>query len=337
MMGDLLQVLLVGEPSACEAWARWRAGVNIDELPFAAHQLLPALNPVIAPWIGGDPAAAIFQGIIRKTWSQNQVRLRKAVEVVALLERAGVGSATIAGPVAWSLAAPPGAIRPIPYLTFLLSRAELSVAAKALVEAGWLALCDPLPSGDAMDWSDHISFSQEGLQLYLHWRLIPAKPEDALVVERAFLRQTSQVAWNRHRFATLSREATLLHILCGSRADDVFPWQADAALIGITHVHWRKLRRLASRFCPIVFERLHELRLSGLPIPELTAPAPSPFERKFRYFWSAYRGSSYYRKEAITLLGFLRFLAERCNLSSIWKLPRFVAKRAFQQGRNEAR
>jgi hypothetical protein len=335
-MEDLLAALLLPEPRAHHAWERWRAEIHIDALPYVAQQLLPALNPALAKWLADDPAAGIFHGIARKVWSQNQVRLRKTFELASLLEGAGVQRPAIAGPVAWSLATTAPAIRAIPYLTLLVARADVLKARQALVQAGWLPHAGP-PSNDAMDWSDHISFTQENLQLYLHWRAIPARPEDAIPCERTFLQRLSSLEWNGRPLVTLSREATLLHILCGNRTSDVLPWQADVVLTGAAQINWRRFQKLASRFCPLAFDRLQELHGYDLPLRKLAPHPPSAVERKLRYYWNEYRTHSYHRKQPVKWLGFLRFLTERWNLRSMWNIPLFVARRAFQQRRTLAR
>ncbi len=75
------------------------------------------------------------------------------------------------------------------------------------------------------------------------------------------------------------------------READVWPWQADAGLAGLgdgaaAAVSWRKLRRRASRLSPFAFERLHQLRVSGLAIPEFQLAQPSVLVLKLRYFWA---------------------------------------------------
>lgn len=331
-MDDLLQALLLPEPQARQAWERWRAGTNVHSLSYACQQLFPALNPALPKWLEHDSAAGIFQGIVRLVWSQNQLRLRAAVELEVLLKQSGVRPAAV-GPLAWSLRTPPPAIRVIPHLTLLVPRADVRKAADVLARAGWERHGD-LPSDESSDWYDHVCFHQETLHLNLHWRLIPSPPEDALECERAILGRLSAVRWNHQVLGTISPEASMLHMLCGQRPGDL-PWQADVALAGTSGLHWPKFLKLARRFGPLAIERLRELQqYSRLAIPPLSADDPAPLRRKIQYFWSAYRTQSYYQKEGMSWPGFAGFLAQRWNLRHVWLVPFACARRVLQLRRS---
>src|SRR5581483_2788178 len=185
VMQDLLRALFLPETLAQRTWSEWRASVQIDQLSYLDQQLLAALNPRLLNWLGEDPAAGIFRGIVRMAWTQNQLRVRKATELLRVLDEAGVRPAAIAGPLAWSLRAAP-AIRPIPFVTLLVTRPHVQKAFAALAGRG----CEPdsdLPKLEVMDWSDHISFSLETLKVRLSWRLIATAPENAAACENAYI------------------------------------------------------------------------------------------------------------------------------------------------------
>lgn len=305
-MDHLLDALLLPEPEGRQAWDRWRAAVDVENIPYASQQLFPALSPAFPEWLEGDPAARIFRGIVRRVWSQNQLRLRKAVEVDTLLKQADV-RALIAGPLAWSLRTRAPAIRDIPYLTFLAPRADLRNAADALLHAGWEPYAD-LPYEHARDWYEQVCFRQERLQLNLHWRLLASPPEDASECEAAFLSRVDRVQWNDHMLHTTSREATLLHILCSQRDGDL-PWQADVALAGTAGIHWPTFLKLARRFAPAAIDRLGEVQAFGsLGIPRLP-PRPGLVRRKIQHAWKVYRANSYHQKKDLSWLGFVEFVA----------------------------
>src|SRR5579863_8789748 len=103
-MDQLLEALLLPEPSARRrAWDHWRAAVDVPDLPHGCQALLPALNASLSVWLADDPAAGIFQGIVRLNWTQNQLRLRQACDVMLRLREAGVGQPAVVGPLAWAL------------------------------------------------------------------------------------------------------------------------------------------------------------------------------------------------------------------------------------------
>jgi len=320
----LLDALLLPEPEGRQAWDEWRAAIDAGNIPYASQQLFPALSPAFPEWLEGDPAAGIFKGIVRRVWSQNQLRLRKAVEVDTLLTQAGV-RAVAAGPLAWSLRTLAPAIRDIPYLTFLVSRVDLRKAAEALRHAGWEPYAD-LPFEHAWDWYDHVCFRQESLQLNLHWRLLASPPEDAFECEEAFLSRVERIPWNGHMLSTTSREATLLHILCSQRDGDL-PWQADVAQAGAAGIHWPTFLKLARRFAPAAIDRLREVQcFSSLGIPRLP-PRPGPLGRRIRHAWKVYRANSYYQKKDLSWLGFVEFVAVWFAKKSMGAVPfRFPPK-----------
>lgn len=306
-MDLLLEALLLPEPQARQVWAQWREAIDVSNLPYASQQLIPALNPAFPEWLEQDSAARIFKGIVRQVWTHNQLRLRRAIEVDTRLKRADVRP-LVAGPLVWSLRARAPAIRPIPYLTFLLARADVRKAFDALIYDGWEPYGD-LPSDQALDWYDHLWFHQESLQLTLHWRLLASPPEDALECEQAFLSPIDQIEWNHHILSTTSLEATMLHILCSQRDGDL-AWQADVALAGTAGIDWPMFLKLARRFAPSAIDRLRQLQpFSRLAIPPLPLNDPGLLRRKFQYVWKLYRAHSYHRKEALSWSGFVEFLA----------------------------
>ncbi len=332
---ELLQALLLPDPPARRlAWDHWRAGIDLAALPYDCQLFLPALNPSLPTWLADDPAAGIFQGIIRLIWTQNQLRLREACDVLSGLQAAGVRKPAVVGPLAWALLTKPPAVRAIPdNLMFLVSRADVGIAYQALLGAGWQPYSEA-PFGDWLDWSGHVSFARDNLQLHLYWRVLTTKPEDALECERAFLAGLEEIEWNGTPLLTTAPEATLLHILQGSREAGSLPWQADVLLTGAPRMNWTRFRKLALQFSPAALERLAELhRWNALLAPPFPPDRRSLLRRKLRLFWSEYRAASYSRREPPRWLGFLQFLQARWNAPSIWQMPWAGARRAFHYRR----
>ena len=230
-------------------------------------------------------------------WTQNQLRLREACDVLSGLQAAGVRKPAVVGPLAWALLTKPPAVRAIPdNLMFLVSRADVGIAYQALLGAGWQPYSEA-PFGDWLDWSGHVSFARDNLQLHLYWRVLTTKPEDALECERAFLARLEEIEWNGTPLLTTSPEATLLHILQGSREAGSLPWQADVLLTGTPRMNWTRFRKLALRFSPAALERLAELhRWNPLLAPPFPPDRHSLLRRKLRLFWSEYRAASYSRR-----------------------------------------
>lgn len=334
-MDELLRALLLPEPSARRrAWEHWRSGIDIAGLPHNCQLFLPALNPSLSTWLADDPAAGIFQGIIRLIWTQNQMRLRDACDVAGLLQAAGVHKPAVVGPLAWALRTNPPAVRAIPNnLMFLVSRGDIGKAYQALASAGWQPYSER-PFGEWLDWSGHVSFVRGGLHLHLYWRVLSTKPEDAVECESAVLHHLQEIEWNLTPLLTISPEANLLHILHGGPESNSLPWQADVLLTATSQINWPRFHKLALRFSPASLERLSELReWNPLLAPGLPAERPSLLRRKFRLFWSEYRAASYSRREPPSWPGFFQFLQKRWNAPSMWQMPLEGAKRAFHYRR----
>ena len=332
-MDELLQALLLPEPGARrQAWDRWRTGIDLASLPHPSQLFLPALNPALCTWLADDPAAGIFQGIVRLIWTQNQLRLREACEVMSVFEAAGVRKPAVVGPLAWALQTKPPAVRAIPQnLMFLVSREDVAKAYQALLGAGWQPYSGP-PSGDWLDWSGYVSFGRDNLHLHLYWRVLATKPEDALECERAFCAGLQTIEWNRTPLAITSPEATLLHILEDSAESRSLPWQADVLLTATPGMNWTSFRKLALRFAPSALERLSELhRWNPALTPLLRADDASLLRKKLRQLWSEYRAASYARRELPRWPGFLQYLRERWNVP-MWRMPWAGARRALRYG-----
>jgi hypothetical protein len=333
-MDHLLEALLLPQSESRHAWMRWRSRVDINTLSYVDQLLLAALNPSLSEWLKDDPAAGILQGIVRRSWSQNQLRLREGAGLASMLQQGGV-SAAVAGPMAWSMKVPPPAIRVITHLTFLIPREQFPRAVELLIKSGWKPFTD-LPGEQAMDAWDHVGFHCEDLYLNLHWRLLQVPMEDAVECERALQSSLSHIEWNHRTWRIVSPEASLLHLLCSQRDNDL-PWQADLALAGTEGIHWPRFLKLARRFAPSAIGPLQEWRpYSRQAIPPMTAHSSSRLRAKVRYFWNAYRSDSYFRRQKPGWSGFPRFLAGRWNLQHVWEVPFAGAKRVFQLRRPHA-
>jgi len=334
-MEELLQALLLPEPLARrQAWEHWRAAIDIDGLPHSCQLFLPALNSSLPGWLVDDPAAGIFQGIIRLTWTQNQLRLRDACDAMNVLQAAGIRKPAVVGPLAWALRTKPPAIRAIPdNLMFLVPRDDVGKAYQALLSAGWQPYSDP-PSGEWLDWRGHVSFARDDLHLHLYWRVLNTSPEDAIECENAFLRHLEEIEWNHTRMLTLSPEATLLHILHGGPDSGPLPWQADVLLTATPRMNWARFRKLALRFSPAALERLAELHEWNPSLaPTLRADRHSLLRRKVRLIWSEYRAASYSRRQPPGWLAFLEYLQARWNAPTMWQMPLAGVRRAFHYRR----
>jgi hypothetical protein len=273
---SLLAALTGSDIETAAAWRAWRDSVDIEHLTWPDMQILPLLSgPRLEEWLVGDPAAGILRGIVRRVWSEAQVRLGTAREVVATLANAGCDSIILAGALgAYLRNLEASAIRPVLELRTLIPRQHLALAAATLEADGWQPR-DKLPTGAWLDRMNYVLYTRNGSRLYLHWRLLSVEPHRAAACEREILSEYRTVQAIGTTFRILSPGLALLEALseCAETVD-ALAWQADAALI-LTKgeaIEWKRWSATAARYQPRVFDRLPELRAMGLDIPELRPP-----------------------------------------------------------------
>jgi hypothetical protein len=272
----LLAALTGGDAESTAAWKAWRTSVDIEHLAWPDMQILPLLNGSrLEAWLANDPAAGILKGIVRRAWSEAQVRLGTAREVVASLTTAGCDSITVTGALGSYLRSLEStAIRPVLELRLLIPRQHLALAAAALEAEGWQPR-DKLPTQGWLDRMSFLYFSRNGTRLYLHWRLLNVDPHRASACEHEFLSDYRAVDAIGTTFRILSPCHALLETLA-DRAEsvDALAWQADSALIlrNGEPLDWRRWSAIAARYQPLVFDSLPELRGMGLDVPDLRLP-----------------------------------------------------------------
>lgn len=276
----LLGAMSASDAEATAAWRAWRGAVDIQHLTWPEMQILPLLNgPRLEAWLAEDPAAGILRGIVRRVWSEAQVRLGTAREVLECLAAAGCDSATVTGALgAYLRLLQSTAIRPVLELRILIARRHLEAAAAALEAAGWQAR-DAVPSGHWLDRMTYMLWNRNGTRLYLHWRLLPVPARRIAGCEREFLADHREVEAIGAKFRILAPGDALIEAL-GERQEsvDALAWQAEAALLcgnpaeDFVAMDWTRWAAKAGRYQPQVFERIEELRAMGLEIPAMREP-----------------------------------------------------------------
>jgi hypothetical protein len=263
-----LETLTGAEAARKQAWLRWRSALDLDKLDYEGQRCLPLLAARLPQWLAGDPDAMRIQGIVKMTWTRNQLRLQLAAELCAALAQASIEPVAITGPLAWTLELrEEGAIRPIGVLNLLIRRQHVFLAVKALQSFGW-QLASPEPTAATLNWSQRLTFEKGGETLHLCWRLAEALLPEQRAVEQAMLRKLRKLSWRGPQFTVLSAEAGLLERLQNRPAWDPVPWPADVLTMRLETVDWQRFvlltRQVASSF-PVarVGARLAEVNGQG--------------------------------------------------------------------------
>jgi hypothetical protein len=253
------------DAEAVAAWRAWRQALVVDDLTWADAQLLPlAGHTRLEAWLADDPAAARLLGIVRRAWTESQLHLHQLQEVATRLTDGGGGPVMIAGPAALHHRnGRPGSLRPIPELTLLVRRAQLTVCHRLLVADGWVPR-GPLPPARSLSWTEQVTFARKGMTLRLLWRLVPVVPWRAGALEAELAQVDDAVLPPAHLMFSRLADA--------SGAFGPVPWQVDASLLSLAPSGWAECGRLARRYAPLALPRLAALWPDGLAGP---AAAPS--------------------------------------------------------------
>lgn len=262
----LVQAILArSSETAAAAWRQWRREVDVQKLSWSALHLLPVLgHDQLQPWLVGDPDAGILMGIVRRGWTEAQMRRQVLQECTASLEAGGVGPVMVAGPSAVFLRNQrPGSVRPLTAIHLALPRHQQAAARHLLQNSGWLLEGTALEP-KALDWVSHTSFLRNGIPLKLLWRHLPVAPWRAHCCEAALFANAEPVMPAEHLMLSL--------LAPGNAGDTLIPWLVDASLVSLTTHQWESFRELAACYAPAVFDRLAELRQAGTPVPAMRPP-----------------------------------------------------------------
>ena len=263
----LVQAILApSAAAAAAAWRQWRREVDVQKLSWSALHLLPVLgHDQLQPWLAGDPDAGILMGIVRRGWTEAQLRRQILLECTGVLEAGGVGPVMVAGPSAAFLRNQrPGSVRALTAIHLAVPRHQQAAARQLLQNSGWL-LEGVAPEPKALDWVSHTNFLRTGIPLKLLWRHLPVAPWRARRCEADLFGNAELV---------MPAEHLMLSILSPTTAGDpLIPWQVDASLVPLTAHQWEHFRELAACYAPAAFDRLEELRKAGLPVPTMRPPS----------------------------------------------------------------
>ena len=303
---ELLLTAALGDgDAACAAYAVWRAVTNLDRPCAGTFRLLPLLGKNLKRLGVKDDRSALFHGIYRKTWAQNQLLFRELSGALSALSQVEIPTLVLKGAaLSINFYRDLGA-RPMSDGDILVPPEHAAFAVETLRNAGWHSQCTPLDGLRAQKLLERLgvtlrpredvqcsavfrgvrhahSFAKPGIaELDLHWR----------ISEKIVSTETNFEIW-RHAVPievcgvkSLAMDATdqLLHVIAhGVRWNVVPPWRwvADAAMIlkaaaseGETEhrIDWPRLVAQADALCvalPLAAGLAYLAQRFALPIPQ---------------------------------------------------------------------
>ena len=86
----LLKAALLTDRSAVEAWRKWAAQEDFDNLEYASVRLIPLLYQNLSNLGVKEPILARYKGVYKKFWFQNQLLFGRIQKILPQLHQAGI-------------------------------------------------------------------------------------------------------------------------------------------------------------------------------------------------------------------------------------------------------
>lgn len=344
----LLHACLDEPVAAVEAWKRWRALVDFNDIEAAEQRLLPLAYAHLGDTIRDDPVFGRAGGLYRRAWTRNQILFSRSTPALEALGEAGIPTMLLKGaPLSILHFQSPGE-RPMADVDILVPPSKAELALDVLLGTGWTTPYKARPAITRLQSVD--LFDGAAGQVDLHWFSLWSSSSDKDIWEAA---RPFELA----RFHTLAPSPTdLLLIVCGHastrQTEQPVRWVADAATICRTaDIDWERLvteakrrnlavstefslRYLRDEFAVEIPDRA----LSGL------APAAAPrWERRefadgvgplgplrtIKVLRWRHRRMKMLGDEAPWHPGFLTFAGGLWGFDKPWQLPVFAVKRVL--------
>lgn len=135
----LLRAALLPAEQASAAWAALRPGLDLDDIwDPEVHRILPLVAVRLREAGVDDPDLPRLQGLARRTWYENQLRINEAATVVASLEAAGIRTMLLKGVPLALRYYESAALRPMSDVDVLVPTAQGGDALAQLAADGWM-------------------------------------------------------------------------------------------------------------------------------------------------------------------------------------------------------
>lgn len=248
----LLQASLLSGAPALAAWRTWRLTADLDQLPPGGFGLLPLLAYNLQQSGISDDLLSKCQGIHRRTWTQNQLRLQATAPLLQTFSPAGVTPLVIGDlPLALLYYPAPG-LRAINQLHLWTPATQRAAMRTQLHQAGWQR------HQTKQDWLRFLSvddlnqrWRQPGTDLVLQWRNLPVDGEPSTV---AFANNHQPLAFNGVTAYSLNATDLLLWVCVQGVADfwayGAVQWLVDAMMLlrsPVAAIAWPRLLQQAAQ------------------------------------------------------------------------------------------
>lgn len=163
----VLDTILLPDEAARGAWLRIRPGLTMADLwDTEVHRALPLVLRALRRMGIDDPGIPTMEGVARRAWFANQMRIRGVAPTIGRLEAAGISTMLLKGmPVAIAYYGDLS-LRPMGDVDVLVPAAQREQAVDLLVRDGWRAIEHVDPA-----FNHGVGFIHpDGRALDLHWQ-----------------------------------------------------------------------------------------------------------------------------------------------------------------------
>lgn len=210
------------------AWEEWKGGLPLDRTPEPDMEIVPLAARRILGLDPDDPDANRYRGLLRYTWSRNQLLISFGGEVLRGLEREGIETLVLKGVALGLLSYRDLSVRPMADLDVLVPRDRAADAVRAVS-----ARYEPAPGSEnplgRIPVHHSVSFLDEsGRDFDLHWYSLFQSSPDADFWEAAVPLEVAGA-----RTLALSPPDQLLHVCAHGAVLGTHEsrWVADAATV----------------------------------------------------------------------------------------------------------
>lgn len=175
----VLHAALDEQAEGHQAWWRWRAAVEFDDVDHGSTRLLPLVYRNLGPDSFDAEVAGRLKGLYRRAWSHNQLLFKRAAEAIGALAANGIETIALKGASLAVLSYGDVGVRPMDDVDLLVPLARAGDAIESLRAAGWAPERD-----DPLAWTKvHHSLGfagPDGGHVDLHWFALwqPARDEE---------------------------------------------------------------------------------------------------------------------------------------------------------------
>ncbi len=194
----LLRAATFDRTEALDAWRRWLASVDVENVDAGSFRLLPLLYRNLSRYQVNDPLMAQLKGVHRQSWYRNQLLFRRTAAILRALNDDGIATLILKGIPLSLLYYKDDAVRPMADADILVRVAAGPRVVELLQQHGWRSH-RPLPS-----W--------RGQGPLREWHT----PRPMCRSAGTRVRSCAYNAWRRCGFLLLRRRVSKLRIACPS-------------------------------------------------------------------------------------------------------------------------